>query len=246
MRVFHQASRAPGARKVVLKDSKFRSDDADVPIRAAGSQRLFQRSWISTLGIKDLSALGRHEVWNDAFADVEDRITSVMSDSIIASPRGVGRCRSFSSATATQKKHFLLPIFPRFAHRHHRSADVCGHNGFIGRRRLATLCALASSQLAGGIREDISVGTERAIQINGHYGPFAVTNLRPDRMAKRFRPSWCVQPVHFHGSKSSMIYLENRSLEALIVPNTKKGKKEPSGVMLLCLDHYRPERSRDR
>jgi hypothetical protein len=88
MRVFHQAS---GRRRQtgVLKDSKFRSDDADVPIRAVGSQRLFQRSWISTLGITDLSALGQHEVWKDGFADVEDRITSVMSDSIASRGRAL-------------------------------------------------------------------------------------------------------------------------------------------------------------
>jgi PAS domain S-box-containing protein len=225
----------------------------------------YNDAYIPTLGAKHPGALGRpmRRVWNEVFADVEDRITSVMRDSVATWDKAL--------LLVLERNGYKEETYHTFSY-----SPLRGDTGLteglicvvteetervIGERRLETLSTLASSLLAIRTREEIKFHAEQAIQSNGHDFPFAVIRLfapslqdeekRIANIAGLELVDWPVASV-LQGMPSQRIALADfvddppkgawqvPPSQALIVPIRKTGQQRPSGALILGLNPYRP------
>jgi PAS domain S-box-containing protein len=228
----------------------------------------YNDAYIPTLGAKHPDALGRpmRVVWKEVFADVEDRITSVMRNNV-----------------ATWDKALMLLLerngYPEETYHTFSYSPLRGDSGsteglmcvvaeeterVIGERRLETLSSLASSLLSVSTRQEIVTRSEAAIQSNGRDFPFAVVQIfdhsplrasdgRTKENAALATVAWPFKSV-IAGSPSLLSLADLVAdppkgawgvppRDALIVPIAKAGQEKPNGALVLGLNPYRPKAS---
>ena len=167
----------------------------------------YNDAYIPTLGAKHPGALGRpmRRVWNEVFADVEDRITSVMRDSVATWDKAL--------LLVLERNGYKEETYHTFSY-----SPLRGDTGLteglicvvteetervIGERRLETLSTLASSLLAIRTREEIKFHASRAARSAGPHGrrtgrSSAARRTRPADPGRPWSPgtrrSACTEP----------------------------------------------------
>lgn len=216
----------------------------------------YNDAYVPTLGVKHPTALGTpmSVVWKEVFADVEDRIVSVMRDGV-----------------ATWDKALLLILersgYPEETYHTFSYSPLRGDDGaveglmcvvseeterVISERRLETLRQLAIRLVSSRTRGAIAQGARAALQANGRDFPFAVVRL--------FEGEPTDDPLDDAAWPFDEIMLGQASVrtavdevvrdaprgawdiaarEALTVPITKAGQTAPSGALVLGLNPYR-------
>jgi PAS domain S-box-containing protein len=225
----------------------------------------YNDAYLPTLGSKHPGALGRplREVWREVFADVEDRIRSVMVDSV-----------------ATWDKALLLLLnrngYPEETYHTFSYSPLRGDGGLteglmcvvteetervISERRLNTLRALADGLIGTRTIDQVLGEVRGALAFNGQDFPFGLISLRDhagqwrsEALSAAARPlldvDWPLQ--RFEGSASARrIPLDRLSMnvprgpwqippsEALLLP-IARGAGETFGALVLGLNPYRP------
>jgi PAS domain S-box-containing protein len=220
----------------------------------------YNDAYIPTLGEKHPKALGTpmRIVWKEIYHNVEDRVVSVMRDSV-----------------ATWDKALQLLLirrgYPEETYHTFSYSPLRGDAGtteglmcvvseeterVIGERRLETLRTLALSLLLVHTRDQLVTSVESALRSNQHDFPFA--HLRLFGKTERLRASqlgdaaWPFGSI-LDGAASARFKLDDLvqdpprgawtipPCEALIVPIATAGQATPSGALVLGLNPYRPE-----
>ena len=221
----------------------------------------YNDAYIPTLGDKHTNALGTpmSVVWKEVYLAVEDRVTSVMRDSV---------------ATWDEALMLLLERsgYPEETYHTFSYSPLRGDAGttgglmcvvtevterVIGERRLETLRTLALSLLLVHTRDNIVSGVESALRSNQHDFPFSQIHLfdnveRVHASAGLKAAAWPFLDIR-DGAASSRFRLDGLLAdppggawdkpprEALIVPIIKAGQTAPTGALVLGLNPYRPE-----
>ena len=220
----------------------------------------YNDAYIPTLGVKHPAALGAPmaQVWKEVFADVEDRIVSVMRDGV-----------------ATWDKALLLILersgLPEETYHTFSYSPLMGADGAVGglmcvvteetervisERRLETLRSVATGLLPVRSREDLMAGMREALTRNARDFPFGFIHLFDGPADAGASPALLAAPWPFEALPKDGASLraplaglldappqgdwDRPPREALIVPITKTGQKQPSGVLVLGLNPYRP------
>ena len=221
----------------------------------------YNDAYIPTLGEKHPDALGTpmHIVWKEIYHDVEDRVISVMRDSV---------------ATWDKALQLLLVRrgYPEETYHTFSYSPLRGDSGatgglmcvvseeterVIGERRLETLRTLALSLLLVHTRDNIVSGVESALRSNQNDFPFSQIHLfdKVERTHTCENLKSIVWPFSgiLDGADSERFALAGLVTDppmgawkmpprdALIVPITKAGQTVPSGALVLGLNPYRPE-----
>jgi len=224
----------------------------------------YNDAYLPTLGVKHPDGLGRpvREVWAEIFADVEDRMESVMRDGI-----------------ATWDKALLLLLerngYPEETYHTFSYSPLMGEAGAVGglmcivteetervlsERQLDTLGTLASSMLSARTRKDVLLAVQRTLQTNQRDFPFGFMCLF-DGAEESVSTTAAGAAIESAGWPFADIAAGETSLrlplagliadppmgawdrpptEVLIVPVTKAGHDGPSGALVLASNPYRP------
>ncbi len=147
----------------------------------AGLSFFYNDAYVPTLGMKHPAALGRpmKEVWKEVFADVEDRIVSVMCDGV-----------------ATWDKALMLLLerngYPEETYHTFSYSPIRGASGaveglmcvvteeterVISERRLATSLELSTSLLSARTYRDVKDAVDRTLKNNRRDFPFGFLHL---------------------------------------------------------------------
>ena len=220
----------------------------------------YNDAYIPTLGDKHPDALGTpmRIVWKEIYHDVEDRVVSVMRDSV---------------ATWDDALQLIMIRYGVFQETYHTFSysPLRGDTGtpgglmcvvtevterVIGERRLEMLRTLALSLLLVHTRDHIVSGVESALRSNQHDFPFSQIYLfdkveRTHVSDRLTSVTWPFDEI-LEGSASHRFPLERliadppkgpwkiAPSEALIVPITKAGQTAPLGALVLGLNPFRP------
>ncbi len=226
----------------------------------------YNDSYIPTLGLKHPGAIGKplREVWREVYADVEDRIVSVMRDGV-----------------ATWDKALMLLLersgFPEETYHTFSYSPLRGEGGaiqglmcvvteetqrVIGERRIETLGTLASQLLRARSRKAVIEAAANALKTNTKDFPFCVLQLfdgghivstaedPADREAIENAP-WPFdlirknfelvrRPLHTLATRAPRGAWNICPRDVLLVPIMKPGQCEASGALVLGLNPYRP------
>jgi PAS domain S-box-containing protein len=224
----------------------------------------YNDAYIPTLGVKHPNALGRplREVWKEIFAELEDRVVSVMRDGV-----------------ATWDKALMLLLersgYPEETYHTFSYSPLRGDSGAIeglmcvvseetervlSERRLETLRNLASLLVSARTREEIKQGAHAALRTNGKDFPFALVHFFDDAKTPTSAAApdaeiegiaWPFEKI-LDGAAQVRAPLEGlvdhpprgdwniAPREFLIVPIIKTGDDGPSGALTLGLNPYRP------
>jgi len=224
----------------------------------------YNDAYVPTLGVKHPNALGRpvRDVWAEIFADVEDRIDSVMQGGI-----------------ATWDKALLLLLerngYPEETYHTFSYSPLMGEAGAVeglmcvvteetervlSERQLDTLGTLASSMLSARARKDVLLAVQRTLQTNQRDFPFGFMCLfdgaeesvsATAAEAAIENAAWPFAEIAA-GETSLRLPLAGLIVdppkgawdrppnEALVVPIIKAGHQTPSGALVLALNPYRP------
>ena len=220
----------------------------------------YNDAYIPTLGEKHPKALGTpmRIVWKEIYHDVEDRVISVMRDSVATWDKAL--------QLLLVRRGYPEETYHTFSYSPLRG-DVGVTEGLmcvvseetervIGERRLETLRTLALSLLLVHSRDQIIAGVESALRSNQQDFPFAhirlfntaerpqtgelgdvvwpFANVLDGAASTRFKVDGLVQ----HLPKGAWTIPPR---EALIVPITKAGQVAPGGALVLGLNPYCPE-----
>jgi PAS domain S-box-containing protein len=226
----------------------------------------YNDAYVPTLGAKHPRALGQpmREVWREVFADVEDRVRSVMVDGV-----------------ATWDKALLLLLnrngYPEETYHTFSYSPLRGDSGrteglmcvvteeterVISERRLDTLRALADGLIGTLNRDEVVAEVQTALAANRRDFPFGLVYLRDDVGTLRgiscsadadalLAHDW---PVGVLETGTSYLRVELDRLdmpvpcgdwklpphEALLIP-IPRSAGEPFGAMVLGLNPHRPE-----
>ena len=220
----------------------------------------YNDAYIPTLGEKHPKALGTpmRIVWKEIYHDVEDRVVSVMRDSVATWDKAL--------QLLLVRRGYPEETYHTFSYSPLRG-DAGATEGLmcvvseetervIGERRLETLRTLALSLLLVHSRDQIIAGVESALRSNQQDFPFA--HIRLFNTAERPQTgalgdvAWPFANV-LDGAASTRFKLDGLvqhlpkgawtipAREALIVPITKAGQTTPGGALVLGLNPYRPE-----
>ncbi len=224
----------------------------------------YNDAYLPTLGVKHPDGLGRpvREVWAEIFADIEDRIDSVMR-------RGI----------ATWDKALLLLLerngYPEETYHTFSYSPLMGEAGAVdglmcvvteetervlSERQLDTLGTLATAMLSVRTRRDVLLAVRKALDTNRRDFPFGFMSLfdgaeesvsatpadaAVENAAWPFTDIAAGQanlrlPLAGLIADPPMGAWDRPPTEALIVPIIKAGHNTPSGALVLALNPYRP------
>ena len=225
----------------------------------------YNDAYIPTLGAKHPTALGQpmREVWREVLADVEDRIRSVMVDSIATWDKAL--------LLLLNRNGYLEETYHTFSYSPLRG-DTGATEGLmcvvteetervISERRLNTLRALADGLIGTQTVNQVIGEVRTALAFNNRDFPFGLIYLlepsggwRAEALSREAQPLLSVEwPLQgFEGSVSARrIALQGLSYhlprgawqippsEALLLPITR-GTGKPFGTLVLGLNPYRP------
>ncbi len=220
----------------------------------------YNDAYIPTLGEKHPGALGvpMRIVWKEVYHDVEDRVVSVMRDSVATWDKAL--LLLLTRRGYPEETYHTFSYSPLRGDARATEGLMCvvseETERVISERRLETLRTLALSLLLVHTRDNIVSGVESALRSNQFDFPFSQIFLfdkieRPHMGALGSIP-WPFANV-LDGAASDRIKLDGLvpdppmgawkipPREVLIVPITKAGQTAPSGALVLGLNPYRRE-----
>ncbi len=215
----------------------------------------YNDAYVPTLGVKHPNALGQpmREVWKEVFADVQDRIISVMRDGIATWDEALLLLERNGYPEETYHSFSYSPL----------RGDAGAIEGLmcvvteetervISAREMATLATFSAALLPVRTREELVSAVHGALQANTRDYPFGFLHLFDDspangRVEEAPWPFWHIKA----GAETVRIKLEGvlsdppkgawatPPQEALILPVGKSGDGVAAGALVLGLNPYR-------
>ncbi len=218
-----------------------------------------------TLGIKHPSALGEpmREVWKEVFADVEDRIRSVMQDGVPTWDKAL--LLLLERSGYTEETYHTFSYSPLYGDTGRVEGLMCvvteETERVISERRLDTLRTLASALVGVRSRDDVAQAALRALGSNTKDFPFSILYLLDESGERTMRYSegeaGSVLPpiamLKVPGTKIHRVPLDPATTNirkgywtvaprmTMFVPLGKAGQDMPVGMLALGMNPYRPD-----